>query len=41
MTGEITVGQPAPEFTLSATSGVTVSLADYRGAFYPKDFTSG
>ena len=40
------VGQEAPEFTLPATGGNTISLRDYRGQcvvlyFYPKDSTSG
>ena len=40
------VGQEAPEFTLPATRGNTISLRDYRGQyvvlyFYPKDSTSG
>ncbi|GGH87514.1 peroxiredoxin Q/BCP [Pullulanibacillus pueri] len=40
------VGQKAPEFTLPATSGETLSLADFRGKnvvlyFYPKDMTPG
>nr|NNM91444.1 thioredoxin-dependent thiol peroxidase [Bacilli bacterium] len=40
------VGQEAPEFTLPATGGHTISLRDYRGQsvvlyFYPKDSTSG
>lgn len=40
-------GEKAPEFTLPATGGTAVSLADFRGKkhvvlyFYPKDFTSG
>ncbi|MCX8052381.1 MAG: thioredoxin-dependent thiol peroxidase [Armatimonadetes bacterium] len=40
-------GQKAPEFTLPATGGRTVSLADFRGKknvvlyFYPKDDTPG
>jgi peroxiredoxin len=41
----VTVGQPAPAFTLPTEDG-QVSLADYRGRrlvlyFYPKDDTSG
>lgn len=40
------VGQAAPEFSLQATSGETISLADLRGKkvvlyFYPKDDTPG
>ncbi|GAB6933815.1 hypothetical protein JCM14719A_21690 [Calditerricola satsumensis] len=43
---ELAVGQPAPDFTLPATGGRTVSLSDYRGRnvvlyFYPKDLTPG
>lgn len=40
-------GQAAPEFTLPATGGKTISLADYRDNknvvlyFYPKDQTPG
>ena len=40
------IGDPAPDFTLSATNGTTVSLAAYRGsknvliAFFPLAFTS-
>ncbi len=42
----ITVGQPAPDFSLSNTDGQTRTLQDYRGKwlvlyFYPKDNTSG
>lgn len=42
----ITVGNPAPNFTISTDTGETVSLADYRGAklvlyFYPKAGTQG
>jgi len=41
----VTIGQPAPAFTLPTEDG-PVSLADYRGKrlvlyFYPKDDTSG
>ena len=40
------VGEPAPAFTLRASSGETVRLADLRGRrvvlyFYPKDDTPG
>ena len=41
------VGQEAPDFTLSATTGGQVSLASYRGqkivvlAFYVLDWTGG
>ncbi|UFJ41292.1 thioredoxin-dependent thiol peroxidase [Brevibacillus humidisoli] len=42
----IEVGQPAPDFTLSASNGQTISLNQYRGKnvvlyFYPKDMTPG
>jgi peroxiredoxin Q/BCP len=40
------VGNVAPDFTLTSQEGTPVSLKDYRGKwvvlyFYPKDFTSG
>ncbi|MGI9013097.1 MAG: thioredoxin-dependent thiol peroxidase [Phycisphaerales bacterium] len=46
MTAWIEPGQPAPDFTLPAHDGSTVSLRDLRGApvviyFYPKDDTPG
>lgn len=40
-------GDKAPDFTLPATGGRMISLADFRDKkhvvlyFYPKDFTSG
>jgi thioredoxin-dependent peroxiredoxin len=39
-------GKPAPDFSLSATEGQTISLASLKGRkavlyFYPKDDTSG
>lgn len=42
----ITVGKPAPAFTLPSTSGATVSLSDFAGRklvlyFYPRDNTPG
>ena len=30
-TGEIAVGNPAPDFTLTASDGAQVSLSDYKG----------
>ena len=41
-----TAGQAAPDFSLTAGDGSSVSLKNYRGKwvvlyFYPKDFTSG
>jgi len=41
-----TLGQPAPDFTLPATSGQTIRLSDLRNRFvvlyfYPKDSTPG
>jgi peroxiredoxin Q/BCP len=47
MTDTIRVGDRAPDFTLHAQDGRTVSLHDYSGSknvivyFYPKDFTMG
>lgn len=43
---QIAPGAPAPEFTLPATGGRTISLSDLRGRavvlyFYPKDNTPG
>jgi peroxiredoxin Q/BCP len=42
----IAPGTKAPAFTLQASNGKTVSLADYKGqtlvlAFFPKAFTGG
>lgn len=42
----LSVGQPAPNFSLPNQEGKTVSLSDYHDKwlvlyFYPKDFTSG
>ena len=45
--GAAAVGTPAPPFSLPASSGKTVSLADFKGkqtvvlAFFPKAFTGG
>ncbi len=46
MTVNLSVGLPAPAFSLAADGGKTVSLSDYLGKklvlyFYPKDDTSG
>jgi bacterioferritin comigratory protein len=43
---ELTIGAPAPDFTLPSDGGNEISLSDYRGKkvilyFYPKDSTSG
>jgi len=41
----LTVGEPAPDFTLPATGGRRVTLSDYRGrkhvllVFFPAAFT--
>lgn len=42
----LTIGEPAPDFSLPADNGATVSLQDFRGKkvilyFYPKDDTPG
>jgi peroxiredoxin Q/BCP len=46
MANTLTIGDPAPNFTLAADGGGSVSLANLRGRklvlyFYPKDDTSG
>jgi len=46
MTATLTVGSPAPDFSLPADGGKSVSLKDFTGRklvlyFYPKDDTSG
>ena len=47
MSRRVKEGDTAPDFTLEAQDGRTVSLHDYRGSknvvvyFYPKDFTMG
>ena len=44
---ELSVGDPAPDFTLPATDGSEPTLSDYKGknhvvlAFFPKAFTPG
>ncbi len=45
-TGDLNVGDPAPDFILTADDGSSVMLSDYRGKrvvlyFYPRDDTSG
>ena len=42
----LSVGDPAPDFTLQADTGETISSSDLRGSrvvvyFYPKDDTPG
>jgi peroxiredoxin Q/BCP len=45
--GLLKVGEQAPEFTATLSTGESVRLSDYRGkqyvvlSFYPKDFTVG
>lgn len=47
MSDNLKVGEPAPDFSLTANDGKTVSLADFRDKqavvlyFYPKDDTPG
>lgn len=41
---QLSIGEPAPDFTLPASTGKNISLSDYRGKkvvlyFYPKDMT--
>lgn len=44
---ELSVGDPAPDFTLPGSDGQTHRLADFRGkqavvlAWFPKAFTAG
>jgi peroxiredoxin Q/BCP len=45
--GPLKVGDAAPDFSLPASTGKTVSLSEFRGkktvvlAFFPKAFTGG
>lgn len=45
--GDLSVGDPAPDFTLQASDGRTYTLADFKGkqavvvAWFPKAYTSG
>lgn len=45
--GELSVGDPAPDFSLPASDGRTYSLADFKGrqavviAWFPRAYTSG
>lgn len=46
MTKQLNIGSPAPNFTLPADNGRTISLSDFAGKkrvvyFYPKDDTPG
>lgn len=47
VTGELEVGQPAPDFIATDQDGETYQLSQFKGkksvvlAFYPKDFTGG
>lgn len=44
---KLKIGQPAPAFSLAASNGKTIQLADFKGkkkvvlAFFPKAFTGG